>query len=119
MKMPTPTCASSIPYQARGWRVSRRSTSPSPSVRRWRACAAALATDQAASHRPSTIIGEPKGDGPGIASGTSTAVSTLTTKATRRRLPSSGTSACFQRATGPTPIRKIAGVISGTNTASK
>ncbi|MNS98906.1 hypothetical protein D3C72_1332870 [compost metagenome] len=80
---------------------------------------AALATDHAASHKPRTIMGDPKRDCPGMASGASTAVSTLTAKATRSRRPSSGTSACFQRATGPTPIRKMAGVISGTNTASK
>ncbi|MNL30948.1 hypothetical protein D3C87_1527140 [compost metagenome] len=63
--------------------------------------------------------GEPRRAGPGMASGSNTAVNTLTTKAARSLRARSGTSACFQRATGPTPIRKIAGVISGTNTASK
>ncbi|KAG0758487.1 hypothetical protein G6F62_014640 [Rhizopus arrhizus] len=117
--MPTPACASNKPYQARGWRPRRRSQWPSPSVRRCRACAAALATDQPASHRPSMIMGEPSRSGPGIASGSTTAVATLTPNATRSRRARSGMPACFQRAMGPTPIRKMAGVINGTKTASK
>ena len=108
-----------MPYQARGWRPRRRGQWPSPSVRRCQACAAALAIDQAASHRPRITSGEPSRAGPGMASGSSTAVATLTPNAMRSRRPSSGTLACFQRATGPTPIRKMAGVISGTKTASK
>ena len=44
---------------------------------------------------------------------------TLTAKAQRKRIAKVGKLICFQREIGPTPIRKIAGVITGTNTASK
>src|SRR5437870_7069669 len=47
------------------------------------------------------------------------AVSTLNTKAQRKRTARAGNLACFQRAIGPTPIRNIAGAISGTKTVLK
>src|SRR5205807_10000072 len=43
----------------------------------------------------------------------------LTPSAQRSSTASSGRLVRFQRASGPTPIRKRAGAISGTNTASK
>ena len=48
-----------------------------------------------------------------------TALTTLTTNAQRNLTASSGMFAFFQRAIGPTPIRNIAGAISGTNTRLK
>ncbi len=49
----------------------------------------------------------------------SRALSTLITKAQRSRVTRSGRLAFFQRAIGPTPIRNIAGAISGTKTRLK
>ena len=49
----------------------------------------------------------------------SSALTTATAAAQRRRRPSSGNSACFQRASGPTPIRNTSNAINGTNTVSK
>ena len=54
-----------------------------------------------------------------VASGTSSAITTLIANAQRNRRPRSGSEACFQRASGPMPIRNTSGVIKGTNTVSK
>ena len=63
--------------------------------------------------KPTMVLQRP------ITSGTMIAAAKLTASAQRRRTASSGRLACFQRASGPTPIRNSAGAISGTNTASK
>ena len=49
----------------------------------------------------------------------SSAATIATTAAQRKRFASSGTSACFQRASGPMPTRNTTGTISGRNTVSK
>src|SRR2546423_9093242 len=54
-----------------------------------------------------------------IASGSRMPRARLTARAQRSRTASWGSEACFQRASGPTPMRKSAGAMSGTNTASK
>ena len=56
---------------------------------------------------------------PPITNGSRIAVSRLNPKAQRKRTARSGNFACFQRAMGPTPIKNIAGAISGTNTVLK
>ena len=70
---------------------------------------------QKASSRPKLIIGLHLP----IVSGNNKALATLTAKAHFTRTSKSGRLASFQRAIGPMPIRKSAGVISGTNTLSK
>ncbi len=70
---------------------------------------------QNASSRPKLTIGV---QWP-IASGATSAVTRLTANAQRNRTASSGTLAAFQRASGPIPMRNIAGAIRGTNTLSK
>ena len=45
-------------------------------------------------------------------------MSTLSAKAHFKRVARAGSFACFQRAMGPTPIKNIAGAISGTKTAA-
>ncbi len=54
-----------------------------------------------------------------MAKGRASAASTAAASAQRRRETRSGRLACFQRASGPTPMRNSAGAISGTNTVSK
>src|SRR5258708_12040954 len=54
-----------------------------------------------------------------IANGIASAATRLAAKAQRRRAAISGRFAFFQRASGPIPMRKSAGAISGTNTVSK
>ena len=56
---------------------------------------------------------------PPMTSGRSTAVTRLNPKAHFKRIARAGSFACFQRAIGPTPIKNIAGAMSGTNTALK
>ena len=45
--------------------------------------------------------------------------STVTKAAQRSRTTRSGSSVCFQRAIGPTPMRNTTGAIKGAKTASK
>src|SRR6266705_7177892 len=54
-----------------------------------------------------------------IANGIASPANRLAAKAQRRRAAISGRSAFFQRASGPIPMRKSAGAISGTNTVAK
>src|ERR1044072_2029323 len=56
---------------------------------------------------------------PPLTNGSATALTTLITNAQRNRFASSGRLAFFQRATGPSPIKNIAGAINGTNTRLK
>ena len=72
-------------------------------------------TIQNASSRPKLFIGVQRP----VTNGTRSALTTLTARAQRRRCQRSGSFASFQRASGPTPIRKTSGAITGTNTASK
>src|SRR5574340_536679 len=68
-----------------------------------------------ASSKPSATIGFQLP----MVRGKSAAEATLTAKAHFRRDASAGISACFQRASGPTPVRNRIGVTSGMNTALK
>src|SRR5258706_70687 len=54
-----------------------------------------------------------------MANGIVSAATRLAATAQRRRAAISGRFAFFQRASGPIPMRKSAGAISGTNTVSK
>ncbi len=76
---------------------------------------AADATTQNARKRPKAIIGVQR---PAM-NGTMSAEARLTPSAHLSRDARSGSSAFFQRAMGPMPIRKTSGAMIGTNTASK
>ena len=119
MKTPMPAWAASMPHQPRGWRRTRVEPAAGAPRSRSQACAAALATAHAASSSAKVDSADQPRCPAGSVKGNRSAAAPLAARAQRRRRASSGSGACFQRATGPTPMRKIAGTMIGTNTASK
>ena len=116
MNTATPTCASSMPYQLPVW-VRRRgihSASGWP-LTRSNKVSAEVVTIHSARNRPKPTSGLKL---PSMKGNTSATIR-LTAAAQRSCTASSGSEAFFQRAIGPTPIRNIAGTISGTKTALK
>ena len=78
-------------------------------------CATEAATTHRPSHRPKATISDHRPS----TNGSTSAATTETPSAQRRRTHRSGSAARFQLATGPIAMRKTAGAISGKNTASK
>src|ERR1700710_450774 len=72
-----------------------------------------------AHHTASSMPNATIGFHPPASHGNATADATLTSAAQHKRAAISGNRAAFHFAIGPMPIRNIAGVINGTNTASK
>jgi hypothetical protein len=117
MKTEIPMCARCMPKKLRGCRLAvlRKDCPARVDWTRSTMLSRELKTIQLASSRLSATSGFHSPCRKGAAIPTSAAAR----KAQRRARASSPTLACFQRANGATPIRKAAGSISGTKTASK
>ena len=116
--MATPTCAIIMPTMARGiWRARWTMLARMPPAGRSRSTRS-VATEAMIQNAISSPVA-PTMPMPPLAQATISVATTALPAAHFSREARSGSSLSFQRAIGPTPIRKTSGVSSGTNTVSK